>query len=85
MSRLAPVALVTGAFLSAPTTVLINGCVGFRPKLIRLDERVQNRQQLSHGGGQGDFLEFALLQQTLVERLETKKGSGLIELARSGC
>src|SRR5438093_680675 len=41
--------------------------VGFRPKLIGLDERVENREQLSHGRGQGHFLEFPLSQQALIK------------------
>jgi len=36
--------------------------VGFRPKLIGLDERVQDREQLSHGCGQGDFFGFPFSQ-----------------------
>ena len=36
--------------------------VGFCPKLIGLDERVEDGEQLSHGGGQGDFLGFAFGQ-----------------------
>lgn len=32
--------------------------VGFLPKLIGLDERIEDREQHSHGGGQGDFLQL---------------------------
>ena len=31
---------------------------GFRPQLIGLDERVEDREQLAHRGGQGHFLGF---------------------------
>ena len=34
------------------------GGAGFRPQLIGLDERVEDREQLAHRGGQGDFLGF---------------------------
>ena len=58
MSRLAPVALVAGAFLSTATTDSATGDVGPHPKRVSFDERIEDREQLSHGGGQGDFLEF---------------------------
>ena len=45
--------------------------VGFRPELIGLDERVQDREQLSHGRGQGDFLGFPFTQQTLVKGFDS--------------
>ena len=45
--------------------------MGFRPKLIGLDERVEDRDQLSHGGGQSHFLGFPFLQQTLVKGFDS--------------
>lgn len=33
--------------------------VGLHPKRIGLDQQIEDREPLSHGGGQGDFLEFA--------------------------
>lgn len=37
------------------------------PKFIVLDQGVDDREQLSHRGGQGDFLRFAFGEQALVE------------------
>ena len=56
--------------------------VGF-PKRIGLDERVQDGEQFSQGGGEGDFLGFPVRQQTLIKSFDLgieprrgKKGDG---------
>ena len=45
--------------------------VGFCPKLIGLDERVEDGEQLSHGCGQGHLLGFPFTQQTLVKGFDS--------------
>ena len=72
MFRLAPVALVAGAFLSAATNPLVTGCVGFRPEWVVLDERIQEREPFSHGGRQRDFLGFPFRQETLIEGFDPR-------------
>ena len=42
----------------------------YSPQLIRLDEGIEDRQELSHGCGQGHFFGFSFCQQTLVEGLD---------------
>ncbi len=39
-------------------------------QLIRLDQHIAARHQLSHGCGQGHFFQFSFCQQTLVEGLD---------------
>jgi len=51
--------------------MLICGTLGwYSSLLIRLDQRIEDRQELSHGCGQGHFWGFSFCQPTLVEGLD---------------
>ena len=51
-------------------TLILRDTGWYSPLLIRLDQRIEDRQELSHGCGQGDLFGFSICQQTLVEGLD---------------